>query len=143
MKVKGTIRPLQTAALEGSEKQISWATDIRAKAAKVLLQDCILREQYEVQNMMGKPEVRLRPIQPLIEALRSEESIEEYLTSLEDFQVERAIESMNAALDRYARYVEIMSNPSAKFWIDNRDNKAKNYMFKAFKEYINTGIKKF
>ena len=144
-KVKGTIKPLPAVELEGTEKQVKWASEIRAKAANVLLQECVLREQYEVTNMLpgGKTEIKSRPVQRIIEALKSEEGIKAYLESLPDFLVESTIKSMNDALDRYARFAEIMSNSSAKFWIDNRDNQEPNYMFMLFKQYINTGVKRF
>ena len=53
------------------------------------------------------------------------------------------VKTLNDAYDRYQRFTEIMTNDSAKFWIDNRDNQPKNYMFKNFIEYIRTGVKNF
>lgn len=148
--VKGTIKPVVAVKLEGTEKQIAWAEEIRKKAAAVLLDNNVLREEYVQESYLpgGKPEVQSRTVKSLIAALRSEEGIKAHFDgmkadNLPESRFESTVKSMNDALDRYARFVEIMSNASAKFWIDNRDNQEKNYMFKAFKEYINTGVKKF
>lgn len=148
--VKGTIAQLPPVELEGTEKQVKWALDIRAKAAKNLFYDCVMREQYEAVSMLPgrKTEMQTRPIDDIITALRSKEGINAYFEDMKARGVHEsryadAVESMTNALGRYSRFAEIMSNASAKFWIDNRDNQATNYMFKAFKEYVNTGVKKF
>lgn len=148
--VKGTVSPLETVKLEGSEKQVAWAEEIRRKAASELLHSDVFCEQYEVVSLLPgrKPEMQSRSVKKLFAALQSEEGIKAHFedmkkASLPESRLESTVKSMNNALERYNRFTEIMSNSSAKFWIDNRDNQEKNHMFKLFKEYVNNGVKKF
>lgn len=147
--VKGTITKIVMPELQGTEKQIKWAETIREKAAKVLHQE-LMFEDYEVVDLVTgrKNRVEKRPVDAIIKALMSEQGISDYLTELKErnlpeSRIESAIKSMNNAYDRFVRISEIMSNADAKFWIDNRDNQEKNYMFNKFKQYVRTGVKTF
>lgn len=95
---------------------------------------------------MQKTKTVRRPVKEVVNALKSEESIKEYFEERKDLptaRLENALKSLNDAYDRYQRFVEIATNDSAKFWIDNRDNQEKNYMFKNFIEYVKSGVKNF
>lgn len=153
--VKGTLLDIQFAELEGSEKQISWAKEIRKKAVNAMLNE-IFHESYEMMDKVrGTSKIEKRYVKNLVLKMHSEESIIEYLKEQKEFherissaelakeKTERLIKSMNGAYDRHARTREILSNTSAKFWIDNRDNQEKNYMFNQFRTYVATGEKLF
>ncbi len=149
--VKGTIAAkLQVPKLKGSEKQIDWAKDIRKNAVAALFADEVMHEQYESVSQLpqSKPKIESRPIKAIIQALVSKEAIEAYFDKMKEDELpasrfESTVESMNNALDRYNRFMEITMNDSAKFWIDNRDNQIQNHMFKAFRDYVTHDIKKF
>lgn len=145
--VKGTIEQLQVNNLTGTVKQVAWAEDIRKNAVQAMFEE-VLHEEYVVEgNMpMQKTKTVRRPVKEVVNALKSEESIKEYFEERKDLtttRLENALKSLNDAYDRYQRFVEIATNDSAKFWIDNRDNQEKNYMFKNFIEYVKSGVKNF
>jgi len=133
--VNGTIKDFDLPELEGTGKQVAWANKIRQEAAGTL-QDEVTHEEWKE----GQPK---RSVAQLVEALQNEEATQEYLDELPEFLVDRTIKSMNELLERYERMIEIATNPSAKFWIDNRGNQEKNYMFNKFAEYVQTGVKEF
>lgn len=148
-KVKGTISKISFPELKGTEKQIKWAKSIRANAAAVL-QDELMNEEYEVVNELPgrKNTIEKRRVDAIVKALFSEQGVKNYLDKLKnsnvpESRIESAVVSMNKAYDRFVRLSEIMSNADAKFWIDNRDNQEKNYMFKKFKNYVSNGVKEF
>lgn len=147
--VKGTVSKINIPQLEGSEKQIAWAEQIRKNAAAELQYEVTHEEYEQVSSLPGdKSTIQKRSVESIIRALTSEEGINDYFVKMEannlhESRFKSAVQSMNNALDRYTRFVEIMSNADAKFWIDNRDNQEKNYMFRAFREYVSKGIKKF
>ncbi len=134
-RVKGTIQPIELPALEGSEKQVKWAENIRANALKAM-QIELVREDWKE----GQPK---RSVKGLLQPLTSKKATQEYLDQKPEFLVEGTIKSMNNLLDRFDRYTEIATQSSAKFWIDNRDNQEKNYMFNLFEKYVATGVKEF
>lgn len=142
--VKGTIEPVQASELAGSEKQIAWAKEIRQNAVNVLLNE-VMHEEYTMETTRSQ-KVAKRPVHAVLEALKTEEGINEYFEERKDspaFILNNAVKTLNSAYDRYQRFAEIATNDSAKFWIDNRDNQEKNYMFKNFIEYVNNGVKNF
>ena len=139
--VNGVIRQLDSVpALEGSPKQIAWAEDIRRQKAGVYL-GLIQREEYVVKASFPweKDRVESKPVKGLAQAMVSEKKIIEYFEKMEaqglpKSRMESAVKSMNALLDRMERAYEVLKNPSAKFWIDNRDfNDAK------VQKYIQSG----
>lgn len=145
--IKGTIEELKVKALKGTEKQIKWAEDIRKSAVDLLFEE-VLHEEYIVEGSMPmkKSIVERCSVKNAVYALRSKESIKDFFEDKKDMPASRLdsdVKTLNDAYDRYQRFTEIMTNDSAKFWIDNRDNQPKNYMFKNFIEYIRTGVKNF
>ena len=126
--VNGIIRQLDSIpALEGSPKQIAWAEDIRRQKAAFYL-GLIEREEYVVKANFPweKDRVESRSVKGLSQAMLSEEKIVEYFEEMEakglpESRMEESVESMNALLGRMERAFEVIKNPSAKFWIDNRD----------------------
>ncbi|HEY4624339.1 MAG TPA: hypothetical protein VIH12_10780 [Solibacillus sp.] len=132
------------AELQGSEKQIKWAKQIRRDVYNHLI-GSVTHEVYisESSLPMGKPTVESRPVTAIFKALQSEATATEYFAGLRDFQVADAKASAITLVERWERFKEIVENPSAKFYIDNRYNTDHNYMFTAFKEYVSTGLKKF
>lgn len=139
--VNGIIRQLDSIpALEGSPKQIAWAEDIRRQKARVYL-GLIEREEYVVKGNFAweKDRVESRSVKGLSQAMLSEEKIVEYFEEMEakglpESRMKESVESMNALLGRMERAFEVIKNPSAKFWIDNRDfNDAK------VQKYIQSG----
>lgn len=148
--VKGTIAKTVLPVLEGTDKQVAWAAGIRQKAASHLVNNAILQEQYVEESLTPgvKAKTMKRPVKNLIAALTSTEGIQKHFDDMRANNVhasrfESTVKSMNDALDRHARMTEILSNASAKFWIDNRDDQLQNNMFKAFTEYVVSGVKKF
>lgn len=147
--VKGTIAKMNALKLEGTEKQVSWAEQIRRKAAATLQKEVIYEEYEEVSLLPNrKPTTQKRNVGNLLQVLASEEGINAHFAKMEadglpKSRIETTIQTMNNLIGRYERLSEIMQNTDAKFWIDNRDNQAKNYMFGAFKKYVNTGVKEF
>lgn len=133
--VKGIIEDFTLPTIEGSEKQIDWAMKIRNQAAATL--------KYEVTHVEWKEGQPKRSVESLLIALESEESIQNHLDNVPEFLVEKTTKSMNDLLDRYARLIEIATNPSSEFWIDNRDNQEKNHKFNKFAKYVQTGVKEF
>lgn len=147
--VKGTLVGFELPKLEGSEKQVKWAEKIREAAVGHLRQE-VIHEQYEEVSLLpnGKTRIQKRPIPTIVNAMMSQDGIKAIFSEMEtkslpESRFESTVETMNSAFDRYARYTEIMSNTSAKFWIDNRDNQEKNYMFKAFKNYVTNDVKNY
>ena len=132
---KGTVRQAENVALQGSVKQIAWAESIREKAI-----DPLFREVISEDWKAGQPK---RPLYNMVPVLSGKVDVKDYLNERPANKRESIINSLNAMHDRYNRFLEIVENPSAKFWIDNRDNQAKNYMFKSFINYINTGVVSF
>ena len=76
-------------------------------------------------------------------AMLSAETLEAYYDGLRDFLVEDAKKSAEGIAIRWERMKEIMVNPSAVFWIENRNNQVKNDFFHLFKTYVKTGVKNF
>lgn len=143
-KVKGTLRDINFADLKGSEKQVSWAKDIRSKAIKVM-EHAVMTIEFTPQSVspMDRPKAQTRPVKEVAMKMLTEESIQMHLNDLEGIRLDKEINKMNGIYDRYNRFAEVLSNDSAKFWIDNRDDQEKNYMFKEFVNYIKTGVKNF
>lgn len=133
--VNGTIKHLTLPELKGTEKQVAWANTIRQDAIAEMKDEVVFEDWKE-----GQPK---RNISQLVNALTSEESIQSYLDGRPDFLLKNTIVSMNNALDRYARFLEVVAETDAKFWIDNRGNQVKNHGFNNFKAYVSNGVKKF
>lgn len=147
--VKGTINKLVIRKLEGTEKQVAWAEQIRDKVSRTL-QSEVMYEQYESVSRLpgGKSRIESRPIPAIITALKSAEGIKAHFEEMKNDNLPESrfvstVKTMNDALGRYARFVEIMTNADTKFWIDNRDNQVKNHGFKEFIKYVNTGVKNY
>lgn len=138
------ITPLKAVALEGSEKEIKWAKSIRAEVYHTLLNE-VQTEEYIAESSlpMGKSTVEKRNVKNLMTAMLSEESLEAYFNGLRSFQLDNAKESAKGIAIRWERMKEIMVNPSATFWIENRNNQVKNNLFRLFVTYVNTGVKNF
>lgn len=132
---KGTVREAENVELQGSVKQIAWAESIREKAIDPLYRE-VITEDWKT----GQPK---RPLNNMLPVLSGKVAVEDYLNERPASRHDTIINSLNAMHDRYNRFLEIVENPSAKFWIDNRDNQAKNHMFKNFINYINTGVVSF
>lgn len=132
--VKGTLSDIQFADLKGSEKQIEWAKKIRSDAIGMLFRNEILKEDFEDTK---------RDVKRVVEAMMSEESIKKYIDELPDFLRGNAVKTMNRIYDRYKRLEKLAQEDKATFWIDNRDNQSRNYMFKNFITYIKTGERKW
>lgn len=138
------ITPLKAVALEGSEKQIEWAKKIRAEVYVALLYEVQTEEYIQESSLpMGKSTVVRRNVKNLMTAMLSEETSEAYFNSLRSFQLDNAKESAKGIAIRWERMKEIMVNPSAAFWIENRNNQVKNNLFHLFVTYVNTGVKNF
>lgn len=137
-KVKGIIEPMQAVALEGTEKQIEWASKLRKDAIMAMHREVIF-EDFTMESMLpnGRPTTEKRNVSQAFKALLSVGATEEHLNNLPEFLVERTINTMNGILDRYNRLAEIAQNADVKFWIDNRNNQ------KALNKYVNTGIKEY
>lgn len=138
------IAPLKAVALVGTDKQVEWAKSIRSEVYRALMNE-VQTEEYIVESSlpMGKNTVEKRNVKNLMTAMLSEESLEDYFNSLRDFQVKQAKESAKEIAIRWDRMKEIMVNPSAAFWIENRNHQVKNDLFHLFKTYVNTGVKNF
>ncbi len=147
--VKGTIKKMNAPKLKGTEKQVSWAEQIRKKAAATLQKEVVYEEYEEVSLLPNrKPATQKRNVGNLLQVLVSEDNINAHFSKMEadglpKSRIEATIQTMNNLIGRYERLAEIMQNTDAKFWIENRDNQAKNYMFGTFKKYVNTGVKEF
>lgn len=133
--VKGTLGTVHLPELQGTVKQVEWAKGIRKNALDALFGEVFYEEWKD-----GYPKRSVKALAPI---MASEESIEKYLEGKTGPDAEGTVEMMNNLLDRYSRFSEIASQTDVRFWIDNRDNQEKNYMFKEFIEYVSTGIKNF
>ena len=138
------ITPLKAVALVGTDKQIEWAKSIRSEVYHSLMNE-VQTEEYIAESSlpMGKNTIEKRSVKNLMTAMLSEETLEAYYNGLRDFQVENAKKSAEGIAIRWERMKEIMTNPSAAFWIENRNNQVKNDFFHLFKTYVNTGVKNF
>ena len=147
--VTGIIEHMDIPEIKGTEKQVDWAKKILMSAGATLKGEVIREEYQEVSLLPGrKPTTYRRDVSNLISVLQTKEGIEAHLVEMEvsglpESRIKSTIETMNLTLGRYNRFVEIMSNADAKFWIDNRDNQAKNHGFNKFIKYVNTGVKEF
>src|SRR5699024_12283953 len=127
---KGAVRQAENVALQGSVKQIAWAESIREKAINVLYKE-VISEEWKA----GQPK---RPLNNMVPVLSGKVDVKDYLNERPASRHDTIINSLNAMHDRYNRLWEIVENTSAKFWINRRDNKAKNHMCKNIINHLNT-----
>lgn len=140
--VKGTLVAVNFPKLEGSEKQVEWAEKIREKAL-IALRFEVLHEEYEEVSALpnGRSRTLKRKVTSSFNSLVSTDAVKAHFEELEKGRMpasrfEESVKTMNATLDRFNRFAEIATSPSAKFWIDNRDNKV-------LENYVATGVKNF
>lgn len=105
-------------ALEGSDRQVAWANQLRRNSFNYLYQEAVERDANGYQFghmrtlMAGKEAV-------LSEIKSSTKSIDK---EVKDQWISRSVEAYNSAAERYGRLKNMFeSNKSAKYWIDHRD----------------------
>src|SRR5690625_4129281 len=118
-----TIKPVENfklGELEGTEKQVEWAKEIRQKAVNKMFYDEVMYEEYVQKSMlpMGKDTIQKTKVEPVVKAIFSQEGIENYINEARNEEV--AIKAIEKAIARFERFKEVAENTSAKFWIENR-----------------------
>lgn len=117
--------------LEGSEKQIAWAKQIRAEFIPKLVQSVFAQQQdiVKAMNRGGKDGVAQHIHD---EAVNTYKNRYNYISNKNEAEkladkdiasyVNRSVSSYNALRNRVQAINKLASNSSAKFWIDNRNS---------------------
>lgn len=105
-------------ALEGSDRQVAWANQLRRNAFNYLYQEAVERDangrQFgHVRTLMNGKEAMLSEIKSSAEGVDRE---------VRGQWINRRVDAYNSAAERYGRLKNMFeSNKSAKYWIDHRD----------------------
>lgn len=120
--------------LEGSEKQIAWANDIRKDIlrelgiyATTMTSDGRTSDLYKIAQR-GKDAI--------ISDIKSNPLINSTSGKLREEKIEKAIDGYKDLASRIRRLNSIAQNSSARFWIDNRTNQLENAHNKKLKDKI-------
>lgn len=117
--------------LEGSEKQIAWAKQIRAEFVPKLVQSVFAQHQdiVKAMNSGGKDGVAQHIHDEAVNAYKNRYS---YISNKKEAEkladkdianyVNRSVSSYNTLRNRVQAINKLASNSSAKFWIDNRNS---------------------
>lgn len=117
--------------LEGSEKQIAWAKQIRAEFVPKLVQSVFAQQQdiVKAMNSGGKDGVAQHIHDEAVNAYKNRYS---YISNKKEAEkladkdissyVNRSVSSYNTLKNRVQAINKLASNSSAKFWIDNRNS---------------------
>lgn len=117
--------------LEGSEKQIAWAKQIRAEFVPKLVQSVFAQQQdiVKAMNSGGKDGVAQRIHDDAVNTYKNRYS---YISNKKEAEkladkdianyVNRSVSSYNTLKNRVQAVSKLASNSSAKFWIDNRNS---------------------
>lgn len=120
--------------LEGTEKQINWANDIR----KEILRD--LSTYAVTKTSDGRPSDLYKTVKQgkdaIINDIKNNPLISDTSGKLRKEKIESAISGYKDLASRIKRLNNIAQNSSAKFWIDNRTNQAENYRNKKLRDKI-------
>ena len=98
--------------LEGTDKQVEWATKIRLE----IIKDIAGHLKYDE---LGRPIAGPNGL------------LEKYITDKEVTE-----EQERKLSERFERWNKLVSTSDSKFWIDNRTNQAENYMNKKLTKQI-------
>ena len=123
--------------LVGTEKQIKWAKDIRKEVGMELARYAVDR------NTEGNPVSRDhftnlgKGKEAMLSEIQNNALVKMTKGEVQGQRIKDRIGTYNEISRRYNTYKEIMSNDSAKFWIDNRPGSSpETYMNKKFKKKI-------
>lgn len=117
--------------LEGSEKQIAWAKQIRAEFVPKLVQSVFAQQQdiVKAMNSGGKDGVAQHIHDEAVNTYKNRYS---YISNKKEAEkladkdianyVNRSVSSYNTLKNRVQAVNKLASNNSAKFWIDNRNS---------------------
>ena len=122
--------------LQGTEKQVKWARQIRNQIGKDLF-------EYATRRTSDG-----RPSKLLLVALKGKESIKKDIKDETSYIYDQNVkrQRVKASVDAYVdlakrikQFNKIMtSSDSAKFWIDNRPGWTENYLNKKFRKKIDS-----
>lgn len=120
--------------LEGSEKQVAWANDIRKKILKELGIYTITRTSDGRQSDLYKTATQGK--EAIIKDIKSNILINSASGKLREEKIENAVSGYKDLASRIRRLNSISQNSSARFWIDNRTNQLENDHNKKFRNII-------
>ncbi len=116
--------------LEGSEKQVAWANDIRKGILKELGVYAITRTSDGRPSDLYK--IATQGKEAIIKDIQGNPLINSASGKLREEKIENAIAGYKDLADRIRRLNSIAQNSSARFWIDNRTNQLENDHNKKF-----------
>lgn len=105
-------------ALEGSDRQVAWANQLRRNSFNYLYQEAVERDENGYQfghmrTLMAGKEAMLSEIKSSTKSIDKE---------VKGQWISRRVEAYNSAAERYGRLKTMFeSHKSAKYWIDHRD----------------------
>lgn len=129
----------QLPELQGSEKQVKWAKEIRDNLGEDLWRYVISRtsdgKPSGIYNILSKQGIK-GAIQDIEKSVNLFSGYERQSNNRKKEIINRRLLSYKELARRIKKYNEIMSNRSAAFWIDNRRNSQRNYMNERLKKII-------
>ena len=123
--------------LVGSEKQVKWAESIRNEIGEELYKYSLqqksdktpVSKDMRMDMQSGKP--------AMLSAIKNNALVKATSGDVKKEKIKNAIGTYNEIYRRHETFKSIMSNTSAKFWIDNRPGSSpETYMNKKFKKKI-------
>lgn len=120
--------------LEGSEKQVKWAEQIRASVGNELITYALTRTSD------GRPsrlwETAQKGKAAIADDVYNSPLVKSTTGALRQSKISSEKQGYVDLAGRVERLNRILTNPSAKFWIDHRTNSDKNYLNQKLKKYI-------
>lgn len=120
--------------LEGSEKQVKWAKQIRAEVGNELITYALTRTSD------GRPsrlwEITQKGKAAIADDVYNSPLVKSTSGALRQSKISSGKQGYIDLAGRVERLNRILTKPSAKFWIDHRTNSDKNYLNKKLKKYI-------
>ena len=118
-------KPERPSQLEGTEKQVKWAAEIRNSILRQLSVYAVTRTSD------GRPSdlynIAKQGKDAIMKDIAENPLINEAEGKIREEKLQRAIDGYQDLADRIKRYNSIANNTSAKFWIDNRTDQLENF----------------
>lgn len=121
--------------LEGTERQVNWAKQIRRDIGRDLVE--YARTRMSDGRPFGYSEVLFRGKEAMAQDILNSSLVKGTTGALRREKIADQVASYNDVAARITRAVNIiLDHKSAKWWIDNRTNQSANYMNEKLKKII-------